>query len=282
MITIKKFISYILSTLLVILLSATILLINLNFTVLNRSNVKNHISKTNYSEGIYNIIIDSCKNYIMQSGFDETILDDLIKKEDVERSIDSIIDSMFDKSDINIDTSEMRQNLDLRIEKFVQDNKYVLDEDTKKSISEFENTIEETYRKNIVYSQDIVKEISKYIDIATRIMKTAMVALCVVDLILLLIILNLNKSSIGIVMLAAGILLIFIKCYSGINIAVNNILILNKAFSNFLISIINQIIDNMFICGIVLSVIGLIAIVWIEFRKKIKRILFIEEHSQIK
>ena len=281
MVTIKKVISYILSILLVILLFAIILLVNLNFTLLNKSNVKAHISKTNYSEGIYNIIIDSCNNYIMQSGFDESILNDVIKKEDVEKNVDSIIDSMFDKSDINIETNEIRENLNSSIEKFIQDNNYALNEDNKKSIEEFEKTIEETYRKNILYSQDIVKEIGKYLAMATRIIKIAIIALAIVSLILLLIILKLNNPAIGIVMLATGILLIFIKCYSGINIAVNNILILNKPFSDFIVSLINQIMQNMFIVGIVLTVIGLIAIIWLEFGKKIKRMLFIEEHSQI-
>ena len=282
MVTIKKVISYILSILLVILLSATILLVNLNFTVLNKSNIKAHISKTNYSEGIYNIIVDSCNNYIMSSGFDESIIDGIIKKEDVEKDVDRIIDSMFDKSDVNIETNEIKEKLNSNIEKFAQDNNYAIDETTKNSINEFEETIEETYRRNIIYLQDIANKIGKYIEMATRIIKIAIIALAIVSLILLLIILKLNKPSIGIVMLATGILFIFIKCYSGINIAVNNILVLNKPFSDFIISIANQVIQNMFVTGIVLTAIGLVAIILFEFTKKFRRILFIEEHSQIK
>ena len=62
-------------------MSATIILSIVNAVVFSKSNVKKQMQKVDYYTEINNIIKESANNYIMQSGFDESIMDNVISKE---------------------------------------------------------------------------------------------------------------------------------------------------------------------------------------------------------
>lgn len=84
---IRKIISYILAIILVTLMSATIILSIVNAVVFSKSNVKKQMQKVDYYTEINNIIKESANNYIMQSGFDESIMDNVISKEKIKQSM---------------------------------------------------------------------------------------------------------------------------------------------------------------------------------------------------
>ena len=66
----KRLVSYLLSVALVVFLFITIVLTTLNCTILSTVNVKKKIANANYYEETKKIIVESCKDYVMQSGFD--------------------------------------------------------------------------------------------------------------------------------------------------------------------------------------------------------------------
>lgn len=277
----KRIVSYIISAILVIFLSATILFVNANATILNSSNVKSKIAEANYYEEVYNIIIDSCNNYVMQSGFEDTIINGVISKEDVEKDVKGLIDYMYEGKEYSVQTQGIRASLDKNIENYISENNYAVSEENKKSIEVFEKTIEDTYKRNIEYSNETIKVIAKYLKTAKRVVSIAMVILAVLSVVLLVIVYKVSKPSAGIAMLSTGALFIALKCYSGVNVAINNILVLNRPFSNTLISIVKQLLQNMFIVGIILTIAGIVWIVVFEMKRKIKRMLLLEEHSQV-
>lgn len=277
----KRIVSYIISAILVIFLSATILFVNANATILNSSNVKSKIAEANYYEEVYNIIIDSCNNYVMQSGFEDTILNGVISKEDVEKDVKGLIDYMYEGKEYSVQTQGIRASLDKNIENYISENNYAVSEENKKSIEVFEKTIEDTYKRNIEYSNETIKVIAKYLKTAKRVVSIAMVILAVLSIVLLVIVYKVSKPSTGIAMLSTGALFIALKCYSGVNVAINNILVLNRPFSNTLISVVQQLLQNMFIVGIILTIAGIVWIVVFEMKRKIKRMLLLEEHSQV-
>lgn len=277
----RLIISYIISIALVICLSASILLCVVNTNLLNVLNVKKKLAENNYYESVYNIINDSYNNYIMQSGFDNTVLEGVFSKEDVEKDVNGIVDYIYTGNEYIIQTDALRLKLDENIQKFIEENNYAVSEENQKSIEEFEKTIEDTYKKNIEYSHESIGTISGYTDKARKSIRAIIILTFIMLAVLTYVVHKLNKPAVGISLLSTGALCIFLKCYSGVNVAVNNILIFNKAFSNVLISTVNNILQTLFTFGIILCIAGCFWILWFELTKKIKKMLLLEEHSQV-
>lgn len=261
---VRKIISYILSVIVVTLMSVTIILAMINNVIFSKSNVKKHMNKVDYYTEISNIIKDSANNYIMQSGFDESIMDSVIPKEKINNDIDKVIDAIYEGKEIDISTEEIRANLDENVQQYIQQNNYKVDDQTQKDIAKFEDKIESIYENSITYSKNAVKQVVSYFKMAKRITRLALIAVSILLIIFAFITYKINRASFGISLLATGIICIFIKCYSGLNIAVNNILMVNKTFSNLMINLINQVVQYIFISGIILTVLGIVFIIFFE------------------
>lgn len=261
---VRKVISYIFSILLVTLMFATIILSMVNVVIFRKSNVKNKMQKVDYYTEISNIIKDSANNYIMQSGFDESIMDSVISKEKINNDIDKVIDAIYEGKEIDISTEEIRASLDENVQKYIKQNNYKVDAQAQKDIAKFEDKIESIYANSITYSKNAIKEVVKYFKIAKRITRLMLIIISILLIILAFITYKINRASFGISLVATGIICIFIKCYSSLNIAVNNILMVNKTFSNLMISLISQVVRYIFICGIILTILGIALIIFFE------------------
>lgn len=266
---VRKIISYILAVIVVILMSVTIILAMINNVIFSKSNVKKHMNKVDYYTEISNIIKDSANNYIMQSGFDESIMDSVIQKEKINNDIDKVIDAIYEGKEIDISTEEIRANLDENVQQYIQQNNYKVDAQTRKDIAKFEDKIESIYENSITYSKNAVKQVVSYFKMTKRITRLALITVSILLIILAFITYKINRASFGISLLATGIICIFIKCYSGLNIAVNNILMVNKTFSNLMINLINQVVQYIFISGIILTVLGIFFIIIFERKSRI-------------
>lgn len=266
---VRKIISYILSAIVVTLMSVTIMLAMINNVIFSKSNVKKHMNKVDYYTEISNIIKDSANNYIMQSGFDESIMDSVIPKEKINNDIDKVIDAIYEGKEIDISTEEIRANLDKNVQQYIQQNNYKVDNQTQKDIAKFEDKIESIYENSITYSKNAVKQVVSYFKMAKRITRLALIAVSILLIIFAFITYKINRASFGISLLATGIICIFIKCYSVLNIAVNNILMINKTFSNLMINLINQVVQYIFISGIILTVLGIVFIIIFERKSRI-------------
>lgn len=261
---IRKIISYILAIILVTLMSATIILSIVNAVVFSKSNVKKQMQKVDYYTEINNIIKESANNYIMQSGFDESIMDNVISKEKINNDIDKVINAIYEGEEVEISTDEIKNSLDKNVQQYIAQNNYKVDAQTQKDIEKFEDKIESIYANSITYSKSSIKKVVKYFKMAKRMTRVALIASLILLIIFAIITYKTNRATFGISLLATGIICIFIKCYSSINIAVNNILMVNKTFSNLMINIINQVIQYVFIGGIILAVLGIALIIIFE------------------
>ena len=103
----------------------------------------------------------------------------------------------------------------------------------------------------------------------------------IISVILILLIKEISSPSVGITALSTGAVLVFLKLYSGTSFVINNILLMNKAFSNTLISVANDIVQKLFVVGIGLVVFGIVWIIYVEAKRKIVRMLLLDEHSQV-
>lgn len=245
-------------------MSATIILSIVNAVVFSKSNVKKQMQKVDYYTEINNIIKESANNYIMQSGFDESIMDNVISKEKINKDIDKVINAIYEGEEVEISTDEIKNSLDKNVQQYIAQNNYKVDAQTQKDIEKFEDKIESIYANSITYSKSSIKKVVKYFKMAKRMTRVALIASSILLIIFAIITYKTNRATFGISLLATGIICIFIKYYSSINIAVNNILMVNKTFSNLMINIINQVIQYVFIGGIILAVLGIALIIIFE------------------
>ena len=245
-------------------MSATIILSIVNAVVFSKSNVKKQMQKVDYYTEINNIIKESANNYIVQSGFDESIMDNVISKGKINKDIDKVINAIYEGEEVEISTDEIKNSLDKNVQQYIAQNNYKVDAQTQKDIEKFEDKIESIYANSITYSKSSIKKVVKYFKMVKRMTRVALIASSILLIIFAIITYKTNRATFGISLLATGIIYIFIKCYFSINIAVNNILMVNKTFSNLMINIINQVIQYVFIGGIILAVLGIALIIIFE------------------
>ena len=277
----KRLLSYLLSIFLVVSLFSTVVVIVLNLTLFSSLNTKKQIATNNYYEEVKKIIVESCQDYVMQSGFDESIMDNVVNSYDVESDVNGLIDYIYDGKEYEINSNVVKENLDKNIKEYIASNEYAVNEETQKGIDTFEDTIKQIYERNIEYSRDTVKQISDGYKKVKKAVTFIMLVCIGITVILGFIVYKLSKPSLGISMLSTGAILIFLKIYSGTTVAINNILLMNRAFSNTLIAIANQIVGMLFVAGIILCIAGIAWIIYAEASRKLVKMQLLDEHSQV-
>lgn len=277
----KRIVSYILSAILVVFFLVTIVLTTLNCTILSTLNVKKKIVEASYYAEDRKIIVEACKDYVMQSGFDESIMDGVVNEYDVKIDTDGLIDYIYEGREYAVQSNLIKMNLDKNIQEYIQVNNYTVDEENQKNIDEFENKIEDIYKRNIEYSGESIKQIAHVMGTIKKIVPITMIICGIITVVLFMLLKEVNKPTVGISMLATGAILVFLKFYTGVSVAINNILLMNKAFSNTLIHISNGIIQKLFVVGVALCVAGFVWILYTEIKKKIIKVELLEEHSQV-
>ena len=253
----KKIISYILSIILAILLIAIVLISCISSNILNQNNMKKSFRKTGYYYNLLGIIKENAESEIMPSGFEINVLDNVFTEEKVTEDVNIVIDSIYENRKVEISTEEMKKILDENVQKQVMEKNYKLTDETKKGIEDFENSVINIYKDHIIYSEDTVNKIGEMIVKTNKIKNVVLVIACILSIILAVGIFVLNKSSLGISLLVAGIFFIFLSLYSGTAIVVNNILMFNWALSSTIIFVVKHIINNMFVVGLCLGFVGL-------------------------
>lgn len=269
---VKKIIIYIVNFFLclcILLLSSLLIFSN---TILNKQYVINVLERNSYYERTYYNIQEGFKNYIMQSGLEESILEDLYDREKVNNDINMVIDAIFENKDINIDTNEIVQKLDDRINDILAGNNRVPETQEREEIKIFEDTIAEVYSDEISYSMDSIKQISNMFEKIQLLLSTIKIALIIITIGMFLLIIAIGRSlkeiinTLGITLTTVGVIEIAIKILIGDR--THNILMLNSTFSASLIDLINSIINTFFYTGIIMGVVGLILIIVSSFIKR--------------
>ena len=259
----KKIVSYILSLILAILLISIILIGCVRSNVLNKNNMKKAFQKTDYYYNLYGIIKENTENDIMSSGFEISVLDNVFTEDKIKQDVNNVIEGIYDNKKTEISTEEMKKQLDENVQKQLENTDYQVTEENEKNIEEFENSVIKIYTDNIIYSEDIINQISEKMH---KINKTAIIITiisCILSIILAFVIFILNKSSLGISMFVTGTFFIFLNLYSVTAIVINNILMFNWAISNTFAFIANKTINSMYIIGMIFAFIGLAEIIGI-------------------
>lgn len=260
---IKKIISWIINLALIVLVFTLSSLQIVSSTILSKQYVMKTLEKSNYYEKTYNDIQEGFKNYIMQSGLEENILEGLCDKETVIKDINMLIEKIYEGKSINLDTKKIENKLDNEINRVLKKNNKKIDNDEKEAIQTFKNAIINVYNTSIVYSNSYIEQISLIYQKMNKVIKMAQIILIIaITIITIISVITLRKQSIkniGISLLATGILQIILKILVGNKLY--NILILNSTFTETLINLIKNIMDTFFLVGIITSTVGIITII---------------------
>ena len=263
----KKITGYIFAFILSLLVIAVFILGYINSLLFNEVSIRTSMRDTNYYYNIYSIINDIANDYVLQSGFDNKVLDGVITEYQVQEDINKVVDGLYNNKKIELNTDGVEKKLHENIQKQIEEEKHNVDESAKADIKEFEESVIDAYKTNIFYSEEVINSIKSYMQKIHKILNIAVIILCVVILVLALIMFKVYEPSIGVGLMIAGVFLIIIKGFSVINLAINNILILNWAFSRTLTYILNNLVQRIFVTGIIVTIIGVTSMLLSEFMR---------------
>lgn len=259
---IKIILNLILSFLLIVLILVNLATNILENKLLNKNYVLSKMEETEFYLQISREVENGFENYIYQSGLPEDTIKDLFTEEMIRNDSNSLINSVYEGSEITLSTEQVKETLDKKIDDYLNSQNIKMNKQGKDNIKKFENLVVKEYNKNVNASTTLYETahsgIEKLNNINNKIGNIPLTALIVV--IILLIIINIKNlldaiKFVGISALSAGILMkLGIKVILD-SVSLDNIVLLTTSLTNLFITMVKDILysidDNsgLFIVG---------------------------------
>ena len=259
----KKVISYILSFILIILIVLACLLTIMKSTILNEEYVISKLEEARYYDRMNGEIIEQFKNYTIQSGLSDEVLENLFTAEKLKEDVNQVIDSIYTGKKLEIDTTEIIDNLKNNILEEVEAAGKTVDFEDE-AMEEYLKAISDAYESQVSYSTNTINSVvgtfSKVLDLAGIAQIMLFVAIAVIAIIIIIVNIKqiMGLKYITIALMGTGIFMLAVKIILEQSIDFNNIMLMNQAVSNVIQLVINNIFANITIVGVVLLVIGLV------------------------
>ena len=270
----KKIISYILSFILAVLIIITGIFTIVKSTIMNKQYVISKLEEAKYYERMDAEIIEQFKNYTIQSGLTDDVLEDLFTIEKLTNDINNVIDSIYEGNELKIDTSEIIENLKKNIETEVEKEGKVVDFE-EEAMQEYLKAIENAYESQISYSTNVVNDIGSTFSKILNLADKAQIAIYIATTIVFLIIVIINiKQIIGlkyisIATMASGLFILVSKLIIESKTDLKNIMLINQATTKVIQLVIDDILLKVIIAGGSLLAIGIVlSIVYNTINKK--------------
>jgi len=154
----KKIITYILSFILTISIVLSILTGVIANTIASKDYFLGKLQEIGFYDRTAEEINDAFKNYILQSGMDETVLANIYDKEKLQQDINTFVDAIYENKEMIIETESVKEKLNANIDTYLEEKKLTIS--NQEEVDIFVNTIAETYRDGIIYSGATVKKIA--------------------------------------------------------------------------------------------------------------------------
>lgn len=259
----KKAISYVLSFVLVLMLLSLCLLTIVKSTILDEKYMISKLEDANYYERMNGEIIEQFKNYTIQSGLSDEVLENLFTEDKLKQDINNVIDSIYTGKELEISTSEIRENLKENILAEVEKEGKTVDFEDE-AMEEYLKAIESAYESQVSYSTSTINSIGSTFEKVISLAKTAQIIVIVVTIVIavLIIILNIKQifglNYLAISSMATGLFILIAKFLLGQSTDLKNIMLINQATSHVIQLVIEDLLAKVTIAGVVLLIIGLI------------------------
>ena len=233
-------------------------------TILNESYILNSLEKSDYYAKIHELVESNFEKYVGPSGLDESVLKNLVSKEDIEEDTKKIVSNIYDGLNETVDTTKIEEKLKNNIDNSL--NGKELSATEKISVNRFIQEIINEYKSTISHLEfenkihETVKKISDFIEKAKKIL-IVVIGISLVALILLSI-KRIYKIAvnIGISIFASGLTLTGINIYINSKVDVKYLSILNDQISGILQDILGTILSGILKYGIFMLLIGFVLI----------------------
>lgn len=262
----KKIVSYFFTFILIIQLIITSGVLIAQSTVLDKKYVLKVLEETDYYAKTKENVQNAFGNYILQSGLDEKVIDNLFEDTKLREDIDNVINCLYDNTALNVETKSIEEKLQSRIDEVLKEHNKRLDRDEEKAIEKFVTAIKEAYVSEVAYSTSIVTKVANVLNnqIKPLISVGAITAVAsLVVIVLIMLIINRSKvlSYFGISLFAAGGLITLVPIGVRVSVNIDTLLMLNSSFSEMIIKLISSTLGVTLVSGIIMLVIGIAVLV---------------------
>lgn len=236
----------------------------LSKTIFSQEYTLEMLEKSNYYANIYSQIKSDFRNYIYQSGLDESVIDDIITADEVKEDTNQIISGLYNGLHEDIKTDKIAERLNSNIDKSLEGRK--IDSKTREQIDVFVDQITTQYKETMTKTE-YENQIYNYYSKANKIVevgKKVSIILAVIFGIIIIVTyfrkLFKNVAYVGTSILSTGIAYMIMESYITKKVQIENLTILNDAITIFLREYILSIMKKIATYGYIYLGIGLVLI----------------------
>ena len=256
---------YIFGLICALLLSIIILLFISKKTILDKDYIIHQFDVNNYYRSVYDEINNDIKDYMVSSGFEEDIVEDLFSLEEVEIEVKTFIDSAYSGKEYIVPTEGIKTTLKGNIDKFLKSQN--LKVDNPEEINSFVSDIAEYYSDEVNLF-GLASPLIKYIPKLVKLVNSCLIGCSIAFVIMFIMLFVLRFKYIASVIMSSGLMLLVICLFVFNKIDIDSILIISDHFSLVLINILNYLKYLVINSGICLIVIGFIVSLIKKIEKK--------------
>ena len=225
------------------------------FTIFNETYTLDLLEKNNYYQELYTTTKEEVSNYLEQSGLEESILDDVITENNIQKTITTTLDNLYTNQEIKNDTTMITEALTTKINDYVKENNITVE--NKNTIPTLVAKLVSIYQEEVSYNNTFEK-VRPMFNKAHQLTKIILVASILVSLITYLINRYLFKDrNIIVSLFTNSILLIGLVLYTKATINIDMITFYNTSISNILKEFINSILTHINLVGLISLILGL-------------------------
>lgn len=213
-------------------------------TVLSEGYVVSKASQTNYYRKIYEDFNNNFAKYILQSGLEKDILNDVCSMEKIEQDTNYIFENIYFGKNNDIETDSIKNKLNDNINKYIYGKDITIE--SRESIDQFVDIICNEYIDTIMHTKYETK-INSYIVKAQYFTKkiNQYGKFAVIGIIILIFLVDIKKinrniSVAGMSFLFLGIIFVYGRNLLLKNLDIGNIFIISDAFSDIVKLIVNE------------------------------------------
>lgn len=265
---IKTIINLIISFLLIFVLILGILFNFLSVKIFNKENMIKRLEETEFYMQVSREVYSGFEDYIYQSGLPEDTINDLYTDEDIKNDINSIINYIYEGTEIKLSDEKIIANLDTKINNYLESENITLRKAEQDNVNKFKDLISASYKNNIKISNTLIEVAREYYqkanDIFVKVENIPFIAGII--LVVLLVVINIKSlvnviSAISVSLISAGVLL---KLFNNIvlqRVHIDDLLILSTSLTNFVQNILREILDIISTFGLYYIVGGITGII---------------------
>lgn len=247
--------------------------------ILNKNYMLSKMEETEFYEQVSREIESGFEEYIYQSGLPEDTIENLFTEEIIKNNVNSIIDYVYEGTEITLSDEIVRENLDNKIQDYISSNGINLNSTGKENIKKFEDLIINEYKNNVNVSETMYKTCNEYVDKIENIENKigTLPEKITIGIITLIILINVTDllsaiNFIGIASLSLGILLKLGVNLIFKNVDIDNLVILANSISNLVKNILKEILYTISDNSTIYIICGAVAILVVSILKNINNV----------